>query len=54
MSTNPTKQIVYRLDEEDFKNLRIKAAHEDLTPNQYAKKHTLELLRKDEKKPKES
>lgn len=54
MSTNPNKQIVYRLEEEDHKNLRIKAAEEGLTPNQYAKKHILNLIKKDEKNTKES
>lgn len=54
MSTNPNKQIVYRLEDEDHKNLRIKAAQEGMTPNQYAKKFMLEHIKKDDKNTKES
>lgn len=54
MSTNPNKQIVYRLDEADHKNLRIKAAQEGMTPNQYAKKFMLDHINQDEKNAKKS
>lgn len=49
MSTNPNKQIVYRLEDADHRKLRLKAAEEGLTPNQYARKLTLDHINKSEK-----
>jgi len=54
MSTNPNKQIVYRLEDEDHKNLRIKAAQEAMTPNQYAKKLMLAHIKQGDKSTKKS
>ena len=54
MNTNPNKQIVYRLDEADHRKLRLKAAEEGLTPNQYARKFMLDHINKPEKDMKKS
>jgi predicted HicB family RNase H-like nuclease len=44
MNTNPNKQIVYRLEESDHRTLRLQAAEEGLTPNQYARKLMLDHI----------
>ena len=44
MNTNPNKQIVYRLEDADHRKLRLKAAEEGLTPNQYARKFMLDHI----------
>lgn len=49
MNTNPNKQIVYRLEDADHRKLRVKAAEEGLTPNQYAKKLILDHMKQLEK-----
>lgn len=54
MNTNPNKQIVYRLEDADHRKLRLIAAEEGLTPNQYAKKHLLDHIAQPAKNIKKS
>lgn len=49
MNANPNKQIVYRLDETEHKKLRLRAAEEGLTPNQYARKFMLDHINQSDK-----
>ena len=49
MNTNPNKQIVYRLEDADHRKLRLKAAEEGLTPNQYARKFMRDHINQSDK-----
>lgn len=54
MNPNPNKQIVFRLEDAEHRKLRLKAAEEGLTPNQYAKKFMLGHIEQQEKTMKKS